>query len=83
MDYWIKQKKINIFLYLCNSAVTDLTKKQKYRQKIEEYLARGEELKVFVKEEKEGEKQITIYTLTIDFIIIKKMFSWFLFQNNY
>ncbi|XP_059151855.1 MIT domain-containing protein 1-like isoform X3 [Physella acuta] len=37
--------------------VTDVTKKQKYRQKIEEYLARGEELKVFVKEEKEASKQ--------------------------
>ncbi|CAL1545283.1 unnamed protein product [Lymnaea stagnalis] len=39
--------------------VTESVKRQRYRQKIEEYLARAEELKVFVKEEKEASKQHT------------------------
>lgn len=37
--------------------VNDSAKKQRYRQKIEEYIARAEELKVFVREEKEASKQ--------------------------
>ena len=42
-----------LLLWICPALTDDVTK-QKYRQKIQGYLRRAEELKVHVKEEKEG-----------------------------
>uniref|UniRef100_A0A0B6ZLW5 MIT domain-containing protein n=1 Tax=Arion vulgaris TaxID=1028688 RepID=A0A0B6ZLW5_9EUPU len=50
------QEGVGLLMQVLKS-VTDTSKRQRYRQKIEEYLARAEELKVFVKDEKEASKQ--------------------------
>ncbi|CAG5135403.1 unnamed protein product [Candidula unifasciata] len=50
------QEGVGLLMQVLRS-VTDAGKRQRYRQKIEEYLARAEELKVFVKDEKEASKQ--------------------------
>ncbi|XP_005097567.1 MIT domain-containing protein 1 [Aplysia californica] len=50
------QEGVGLLMQVLKS-VNDAGKRQRYRLKIEEYLARAEELKVFVKEEKEASKQ--------------------------
>ncbi|GFO11641.1 mit domain-containing protein 1-like [Plakobranchus ocellatus] len=50
------QEGVGLLMEVLKS-VSDSSKRQKYRQKIEEYLKRAEELKLFVKEEKEASKQ--------------------------
>ncbi|GFR58817.1 MIT domain-containing protein 1-like [Elysia marginata] len=50
------QEGVGLLMQVLKS-VSDQSKRQKYRQKIEEYLKRAEELKIFVKVEKEASKQ--------------------------
>lgn len=50
------QEGVGLLMQVLRSVSED-SKKQKYRQKIKEYLARAEELKQFVTEEKEASKQ--------------------------
>lgn len=42
------------YMFWASTATTDATKKTRYREKIEEYLKRAEELKKHVQQEKEG-----------------------------
>lgn len=52
------------------SEVSDVTKKERFRQKMLEYMARAEELKKFVRDEKTG-----AYIYWIEFTILLNLFS--------